>query len=103
MKYKFLFQADDMAYEWMYGTTPVESGLVNQGLSKQLIAYYRKYQSSLDLQGKNGFRIITANNYDRYILQYYLIPPANKFLKELSDEKRERYLKNNKWIKWTDG
>jgi hypothetical protein len=37
-----------------------------------------------------------------YRLQYYLIPSANKYLKGLTDEKRNEYLANNKWITWSD-
>jgi len=92
----------DGAYEWMYSTTPARSGLVDQELSKQLKAIYVGYQSSLNLQGKNGFGTITADNYDKYLLQFYLIPSANKYLRGLSDEKRIEYLANNKWITWTD-
>jgi hypothetical protein len=92
----------DGAYEWMYGTTPTRSGLVDQELSKQLKASYVEYQSSLNLQGKDGFGTIYADNYDKYLLQYYLIPSANKYLRSLSDEKRKEYLTNNKWIVWTD-
>jgi hypothetical protein len=92
----------DGAYEWIYGASPIRSGLVDQELSKQLKTSYAKYQSSLNLQGKNGFGTITADNYDIYLLQYYLIPSANKYLRGLSDDKRKEYLTNNKWITWTD-
>ncbi len=92
----------DGAYEWMYGTTPTKSGLVDQELSKQLKAINAGYQTSLNLQGKYGFGTITADNYDKYLLQYYLIPSANKYLNGLTDEKRKEYLESNKWITWTD-
>ncbi|MBN1790984.1 MAG: alpha/beta hydrolase [Bacteroidales bacterium] len=92
----------DGAYEWMFGTLPTQSGLVDQVLSKQLKASYAGYQQSLNLQGKNGFGILSAENYDKYLLQYYLVPSANKYLKELSDNARAAYLANNTWIKWTD-
>jgi hypothetical protein len=92
----------DGAYEWMYGTTPTKSGLVDQELSKQLKAINAGYQTALNLQGKNGFGTITADNYDRYLLQYYLIPSANKYLRGLTDEKRKEYLESNTWITWTD-
>ena len=92
----------DGAYEWMYGTTPARSGLVDQELSKQLKTSYVEYQKSLNLQGKNGFGTITADSYDKYLLQYYLIPSANKYLRGLTDERREEYLENNKWITWTN-
>jgi hypothetical protein len=92
----------DGAYEWMYGTSPAASGLVDQNLSKQLKNIFAEYQASLKLQGENGFGTLTADNYDKYLLKYYLIPSANKFLKELSDDKRIDYLAKNQWLKWSD-
>jgi hypothetical protein len=92
----------DGAYEWMYGTSPTKSGLVDQELSKQLKTFYAEYQKSLNLQGKNGFGTITTDNYDKYLLQYYLIPSANKYLRGLTNEKRKEYLEKNKWITWTE-
>jgi hypothetical protein len=92
----------DGAYEWMYGNSPMRTGLVDQELSKQLKAINAEYQASLKLQGKNGFGIITADNYDKYLLQYYMIPSANKYLKGLTDEKRNEYLAKNKLITWSD-
>jgi hypothetical protein len=86
----------------MYGTTPTRSGIVDQELSKQLKTINIEYQTSLNLKGKNGFGTITADNYDKYLLQFYLIPSANKYLKGLTDEKRNEYLTNNKWITWSD-
>ena len=90
----------DMAYEWMYGTTLTRSGLVDQELSRQLRESYAEYQKTLDLEGRDGFGTITAGNYDEYLLQYYLVPAANKYLNALKDEEREEYLANNKWIIW---
>jgi hypothetical protein len=92
----------DGAYEWMYGTSPTKSGLVDQELSKQLKTFYAEYQKSLNLQGKNGFGTIATDNYDKYLLQYYLIPSANKYLRGLTDEKRKEYLEKNKWITLTE-
>ena len=92
----------DMAYEWMYGTTPTRSGLVDQELSKELQDLYIEYQKSLNLQGKNGFGILTAENYGDYLLQNYLFPSANVYLKSLTDGVRQEYLERNKWIKWTE-
>jgi hypothetical protein len=92
----------DGAYEWMYGTFPTKSGLVDRELSNQLKAIYAGYLTSLNLKGKNSFGTITADNYDRYLLQYFLVVSANKFLNNLSDEKRNEYLARNKWITWTD-
>jgi hypothetical protein len=91
----------DGAYEWMYGAAPTKSGLVDQELSKQLKDINAEYQTSLKLQGKNGFGTLSAGNYDKYLLQYYLIPSANKYLRDLTDEKRKEYLESNKWITWT--
>ena len=93
----------DMAYEWMYGATPTRSGsLVDQEPSKQLKEAFVEYQASLNLKGRNGFGPITADNYDRYLLQVYLIPSANKYLRGLTDDRRREYLANNKWITWAD-
>jgi hypothetical protein len=92
----------DGAYEWMYGSAPARSGLVDQELSKQLKTIYAGYQASLKLNGKDGFGMLTAENYDKYLLQYYLFPSANKYLKGLTDDKRNEYLEKNKWITWND-
>jgi hypothetical protein len=92
----------DGAYEWMFGTYPTRSGLVDQDLSNQLKKIYADYQLSLKLQGKNGFGFLTAGNYENYLLQYFLIPSANEYLKGLTEEKRNNYLASNKWITWTD-
>ncbi|HOW86580.1 MAG TPA: subtype B tannase [Candidatus Aminicenantes bacterium] len=93
----------DMAYEWMYGAVPTRSGsLVDQELSRQLKAQFAEYQAALNLRGKEGFGIITADNYAGYLLRYYLIPSANRFLRGLTDEKRRGYLARNPWITWTD-
>lgn len=91
----------DGAYEWMYGSTPGRSGLVDQELSKQLKSVYSAYQASLKLQGRDGFGTITAENYDRYLLKYYVVPSANKYLNGLDEKTRSEYLAGNKWIKWT--
>jgi hypothetical protein len=92
----------DMAYEWMYGTTPLKSGLVDQELSKQLRNAYARCQASLNLRGKGSFGMITADNYAKYLLQYYLIPSANKFLSGLTEERRQAYLASNTWITWSE-
>lgn len=92
----------DGAYEWMYGSYPTKSGLADQELSKQLRDSYVAYQKSLNLKGKNKFGKITADNYDEYLLEYYMIPSANKYLKVLPDEKRREYLSKNGWIAWSE-
>jgi hypothetical protein len=88
----------DGAYEWMYGTTPGNSGRVDQQLSQELRASYASYQMSLDLQGRNGFGRLTAENYDRYLLHEYLIPSADRYLRGLSEEDRKAYVAKNPWI-----
>ena len=92
----------DGAYEWMYGAAPTRSGLVDQELSKQLKASFAEYQASLKLKGKDGFGILSADNYDKYLLQAILIPSANTYLRGLTEEGRKDYLAKNKWISWTD-
>ncbi len=94
----------DMSYEWMYGTISAISGPVDQKLSAQLKASYADYQKSLNLRGKDDFGTLKADNYDVYLLKYYLIPSANEYLNRLSDKEFKEYLENNKWITWdSDG
>jgi hypothetical protein len=91
----------DMAFEWVAGEIPLNSGkLVDQSLSKQLKALFAEYQASLKLKGKNNFGTITAENFDKYLLQAYLIPSANKYLRGLTDKERKEYLEQHKWITW---
>ncbi|MBN1627045.1 MAG: alpha/beta hydrolase [Deltaproteobacteria bacterium] len=94
----------DMAYEWMYGPAPLSSTgkLADQTLSKQLKALFITYQASLNLKGRDNFGTITSDNYDKYLLKYYLIPSATKYLKELSDDARNKYLEKHKWITWSN-
>lgn len=93
----------DMAYEWMFGSTPTESGLVNQRLSEQLQKGFSEYQLSLSLQGRNSFGTLTAENYRDYLTTYYLIPSLTKFLNEREEAQREKYLQRNTWITWENG
>jgi len=90
-----------MAYEWMYGSSPTRSGLVDQELSEQLKDAFAEYQASLHLQGKEGFGMLSADNYSDYLLEYYLIPSANKFMRALSGTDRDAYLAENPWIGWS--
>jgi hypothetical protein len=90
----------DGAYEWMFGTVPLKTGLVDQDISKQLKAMFATYQASLKLKGRNGFGTITADNYSQYLLKEFLIPSANKYLRGLADDKRKEYLDKNTWITW---
>lgn len=93
----------DGAYEWMYGTLPARSGPVDQALSGELRKEFTAYQASLKLKGRDGFGLLSADNYAAYLLKYYMKPSAEKFLKGLNEEKRAEYLAKNKWLSWKDG
>ncbi len=93
----------DMAYEWMFGSTPTASGLVNQQLSEQLQKGFSEYQLSLNLQGRDSFGTLTAENYRDYLTTYYLIPSLTKFLNEREDAQREKYLQRNTWMTCKNG
>jgi acetyl esterase/lipase len=92
----------DMAYEWEFGTTPRSGELVNQTISQQLTNAFSVYQVSLNLQGKNGYGAITAENYGDYLVETYLIPSANKYLNALTTETRDTYLSSQPWITWSN-
>lgn len=92
----------DMAYEWMYGETPNRSGVADQKLSKQLAKAFADYQQSLELKGRGDFGMLAAQNYQGYLVRYFLSPSASKFLKDLPDSSRNDYLKKNSWITWKD-
>jgi hypothetical protein len=92
----------DMQYEWMWGTLPYGSSLVNQTYSKQLIEQFGGYLDTLALRGINGSGMLTVENYAAYMLDNYLVPSATKALSEtLTDSEREAYLKKNTWITWS--
>jgi acetyl esterase/lipase len=90
----------DMAYEWMFGKIPGRSGIADQNLSEELKNDFVRYQLSLNLDGVNHFGNINANNYQDYLLMFYLIPAANEYLIRLKDDERQKYLAKNKWIAW---
>ncbi|MDR1762232.1 MAG: alpha/beta hydrolase [Bacteroidales bacterium] len=92
----------DMAYEWLFGTVPLKKAVVNQNISRQLITLYTAYVESLALQGKDGFGRITAENFKKYLLVYYIFPAAEDFLNQLSAEKRDVYLAENPWILYSN-
>jgi hypothetical protein len=73
---------------------------VDQALSEQLKALFVEYQASLNLEGENGFGVITADNYDQYLLHDYLIPSANTYLQALTEDERNAYLAERQWIAW---
>jgi acetyl esterase/lipase len=92
----------DMAYEWEFGTNPLSGSLVNQSISQQLKNAFSIYQASLNLQGKNAYGTITADNYGDYLVKTYLIPSANQYLNALTNEDRVTYLSQNAWITWSN-
>lgn len=76
---------------------------MDQELSKHLKASFAVYQASLNLKSKRGLGAVTTENYDTYLLQYYVIPSASKYLRALTDEERKDHLARNPWITWTNG
>lgn len=90
----------DAAYEWNFGETPNQEGLVDQTLSQQLKTDFSVYQQSLHLMGKKGFGELNAENYANYLLQYFIQPSATSYLSHLSEEERKKYLAENSWINW---
>jgi len=92
----------DMAYEWQFGTVPLKKAMVNQNISRQLIALYAGYVEGLALQGKDGFGRITVENLQKYLLVHYIFPAAEEFLNQLPAEKRDAYLAENPWILYSN-
>ena len=76
------------------------AGLVDQDLSRQLRASYAEYQASLGLEGRDGFGILTADNYDGYLMRHYLLPSAKDYLTRMEEAARREYLAAHAWIVW---
>lgn len=94
----------DMAYEWMWGDNPLDSGgEVDRAVSRELRAAFADYQASLGLRGKNGSGRLTARNYDEHLLETYLRPAATRYLRALPEADRTDYLAGNPWITWSGG
>lgn len=93
----------DMAYEWMFGSLPLDGALVDQTVSGQLATNFTGYQSALGLKGLGDFGSVTADNYSHYLLETYLQPSATAYLGALSDSARSTYLDDNGWITWSGG
>ena len=55
-----------------------------------LMEAYKAYQTSLGLN-RDGFGPITPENMEEYLVQYYLIPSANRYLSALSAEEIAAY------------
>ncbi|GAA1460572.1 subtype B tannase [Williamsia maris] len=93
----------DGAYEWNWGTNPSSTGApVDQTVSAQLRQQFATYQAGLKLNGSNDFGQITADNYNRYLLETYLQPSASRYLAALSATDRAKYLAANPFITYTD-
>ena len=100
----------DGAYEFEMGSNPVSGpatgpihvkpGMVDQELSKELIAEFRTYQDSLGLIGRGDFGVINTDNLGDYIMQYYLQPLADKHLAGLDEAGRAAYLADRPWLSW---
>ncbi|WP_328748226.1 alpha/beta hydrolase [Streptomyces sp. NBC_00285] len=96
----------DGAYEWNWGTNALSTGKqVDQAVSKELQAQFAEYQAKLRLRGLkgSGFGVLTARNYDEYLVKQYLEPSATTYLAALSDSARETYLAANTFITWKNG
>jgi len=92
---------NDMSYEWAFGASKPQPGVtVDPAVSAQLKAMFPAYEASLNLQGQNGFGQLTADNLGEYLVKYYLAPQADKYLLNLSGDKRKQYLANNPWLHW---
>lgn len=65
----------------------------------QLVEAYKAYQTSLGLN-RDGFGPITPENMEEYLVQYYLIPSANRYLSALSAEEIAAYTAKNPWLTW---
>ncbi|WP_067803394.1 subtype B tannase [Nocardia beijingensis] len=91
----------DMAYEWNWGANPLRSGELDATASHDLSTAFTDYQAALELQGGDGFGLITAANYGNYLVRTYLEPAATKYLHALPDADRSSYLAANTWITWS--
>ena len=91
----------DYTYEWEFGNSKIDSGTpIDKTVSDQLKELYKTYQASLNFQGKNGFGTLTAENIGDYLVKYYLVPEATKYLAGLTEDKRKEYLAKNTWLTW---
>lgn len=94
----------DGAYEWNWGANTLSGGeQVDRATSKQLRAQFAEYQASLRLRRRDGHGLLTARNYDDYLLTQYLQPSATRYLRALSDSDRAAYLADNTFLTWQGG
>ena len=91
----------DMAYEWNWGTNPLQDGgAPDPVMSSALAAGFPAYQESLALSGRDGFGPLTADTYGPYLVRTFLLPEATAHLAALSDADRTAYLAANPSIGW---
>lgn len=94
----------DGAYEWNWGANKLGDGTtVDATVSRELRAGFAEYQASLRLRRRDGHGLLTARNYDDYLVTQYLQPSATRFLKALSDDDRAAYLADHPFITWRSG
>ncbi|NTV88751.1 MAG: hypothetical protein HGA22_00070 [Clostridiales bacterium] len=89
------------AYEWQYGLL-LEDGNEKR-ISAQLKETFKEYMKGCGLSGRNGFGILTADNYSKYLINEYLAPDLVRFLKEMAEAERRAYLDANPWITYNKG
>ncbi len=96
----------DGAYEWQYAGLPAKSPFnpvpleMDNRISEILAAQYSAYITDKCWRGRDDFGTITGENLSDYILETYLIPSCERFLKEKTAEEQAAYLAENQWIIW---
>lgn len=92
----------DGAYEWCWGSLTAPGDL-DSAQSAELAAAFAEHQKNLNLRGLDGFGPLRADNYQDYLLSYYLQPSAQRYLTALDEEERAAYLAENSFIQWQEG
>jgi len=88
----------DLSYEWEFGASKGAS--IDKTVSAELKERFTAYETSLHLQGKDNFGVLTADNLSEYMVEYYLAPSATQYLLSLTEDKRKEYLAKNPWLEW---
>lgn len=91
------------AYEFAFGRSALNGSPVDQTASAELASTFAEYETSLSLDGVNGFGTVTGDNLSEYLLEFLLQPSATAYLANLSAADRDTYLAENPWITWQDG
>lgn len=100
----------DEGYEWELGTIPcagaatgpirVVPGMVDQTLSQELKRNFEAYQTGLKLSGRDGFGEITGENLEEYLMKFYILSEATRYISALDEGERKNYLDSHTWIHW---